>query len=230
MPYRSIPATLARRSASRHSAAEPNAPRPTTITSVPMAFITGTLPAKIEPGRNGACPDCAGNGTLPLMEIALVKAAGPGDRDRAYLEVDGVTRRGPVHVIHDLPHLAVESLFGITDGLWAELAAGSHAAASQAATARDPKRHKQGRIVSGAAACVPTSQWLTPGHRRAKTITNCVANRWGDGPDTPRGVRDRVARTGDPSLADLLAPVDDVTIATAIRGVKHLEQRWMVVP
>jgi hypothetical protein len=28
------------------------------------------------------------------MEIALVKAAGPGDRDRSYLEVDGVTRRG----------------------------------------------------------------------------------------------------------------------------------------
>jgi hypothetical protein len=164
------------------------------------------------------------------MEIALVKAAGPGDRDRAYLEVDGVTRRGPIHVIHDLPHLVVESVFGITDGLWAELAAGLHAAASHAATARDPKRHKQGRIVSGAAAGVPASQWLTPGHRRAKTITNCVANRWGDGPDTPRGVRDRVARAGDPALADLLAQVDDATIATAIRGVRHLEQRWMAVP
>jgi hypothetical protein len=170
------------------------------------------------------------DGTLPLMEIALVKAAGPGDRDRAYLEVDGMTRRGPVQVIHDLPHLAVESLFGITDGLWAELAAGSHAAASQAATARDPKRHMQGRIVSGAAACVPAGQWLTPGHRRAKTITNCVTNRWGDGPDTPRGVRDRVARAGDQSLPGLLARVDDATIAMAIRGVKHLEQGWMVLP
>jgi hypothetical protein len=112
------------------------------------------------------------------MEITLVKAARPGDRDRAYLEVGGVTRRGPVHVIHDLPHLVVESLFGITDGLWAELAAGSHAAAGRAATARDPKRRKQGRIVSGAAARVPASQWLTPGHRRAKTVTNCVASRW----------------------------------------------------
>jgi hypothetical protein len=96
--------------------------------------------------------------------------------------------------------------------------------------ARDPKRHKQGRIVSGAAARIPASQWLTPGHRRAKTITNCVTNRWGDGPDTPRGVRDRVARAGDPSPADLLARVDDPTIAMAIRGVKHLEQRWMVLP
>lgn len=83
------------------------------------------------------------------MEITLVKAAWPGDRDRAYLKVGDVARRGPVHVIHDLPHLVVESLLGINDGLWGELAAGSHAAASRAATARDPKRHKQGRIVSG---------------------------------------------------------------------------------
>ncbi len=164
------------------------------------------------------------------MEITLVKAAGPGDRDRAYLEVDGVTWRGPIHVMHDLPHLAVESLFGIDDGLWGELAAGAYAAAGHAATARDPKRQKQGRIVSGAAAGAPTGQWLTPGHRRAKAITNCVVNRWGDGPDTPRGVRDRAAREDSQPLADLLAGVDDQTIATAIRGVRDLVQRWMAVP
>jgi len=164
------------------------------------------------------------------MEITLVKAAGPGDRDRAWLTAGGVARRGPVHVIHDLPHLAVESLFGITDGLWAELAAGSHAAAGHAASARDPRRHKQGRIVSGAAAGVPAGQWLTSGHRRAKTITNCVTNRWGDGPDTSAGVRDRAAGQHDPSLDDLLAGVDDDTIAMAIWGVRELEERWMAVP
>ena len=164
-----------------------------------------------------------------MMEITLVKAAGPGDRDRAWLTVGDVARRGPVHVIHDLPHLVVESLLGITDGLWGELAAGSHAAAGDAASARDPKRQKQGRIVSGAAAGARTGEWLTPGHRRAKTITNCVSNRWGDGPDTPAGVRDRVARANDPSLQDLLARVDDETIAMAIRGVRDLEQRWMAV-
>ena len=161
----------------------------------------------------------------PLMDVTLVKAAGPGDRDRAWLTVAGVTRRGPVHVVHDLPHLAVESLFGIDDGLRAELAAADHAAAGHAATARDPKRHKRGRIVSGAAAGIPATMWLTPGHRRAKTITNCVTNRWGDGPDTPAGVRDRAARQNDPSLQDLLARVDDQTIAMAIRGVRDLEQR-----
>lgn len=47
-----------------------------------MASITGTLPAKIGARPEWACPDRPGNGTLPLMEIALVKAAGPGDRDR----------------------------------------------------------------------------------------------------------------------------------------------------
>ena len=164
------------------------------------------------------------------MEITLVKATGPGDRDRAYLKGGDVGRRGPIHIIHDLPHLVVESLFGITDGLWAELAAGSHAAAGHAATAREAKRHKQGRIVSGAAAGARTGEWLTPGHRRAKTITNCVTNRWGDGPDTPAGVRDRVARANDPSLQDLLARVDDETIAVAIRGVRDLEECWLAVP
>ena len=164
------------------------------------------------------------------MEITLVKAAGPGDRDRAWLKAGDAARRGPVHVIHDLPHLVVESLFGITDGLWAELAAGSHTAAGHAASARDPKRHKHGRIVSGAAAGARTGQWLTPGHRRAKIITNCVTNRWGDGPDTPAGVRDRVARADDPSLHDLLARLDDQTIAMAIRGVRDLERRCLAVP
>lgn len=165
-----------------------------------------------------------------VMEITMVKAAGPGDRDRAYLEADGVTWRGPVHVVHDLPHLVVESLFGIADGLWAELAAGSHAAAARAATARDPGRQKLGRIVSGAAAGVPAKAWLTPGHRRAKAITNCVTNRWGDGPDTPGGVRDRAARAGDPAPRELLARVDDATITLAIRGVKDLERRWLALP
>ena len=106
------------------------------------------------------------------MEVTLVKAAWPGDRDRAWLTVAGVTRRGPVHVVHDLPHLAVESLFGIDDGLWAELAAGDHAVAGHAATARDPKRQKRGRIVSGAATGARTGEWLTPGTagpRRSQT-------------------------------------------------------------
>ncbi len=99
-----------------------------------------------------------------------------------------------VHPVHDLPHLAVESAFGITDGLLAELAAGAHGEAGRATAARDTRRAKHGRIVTGAAAGIPAAQWLTAGHRRAKTVTNCVANRFGRRPDTPRGVRDLLRR------------------------------------
>jgi hypothetical protein len=73
-------------------------------------------------------------------------------------------------------------------------------------------------------------QCLTPGNRRAKTITNCVTKRRGDGPDTPAGTRERVARASYPSLQDVLTRVDDETIATAIRGVRDLERRWLAVP
>jgi hypothetical protein len=167
--------------------------------------------------------------TALVMEVVLVKATEPGGHDSAWLTVAGATRRGAVHVVHDLPHLAVESLFRIDDGLWAELAAGAHAAASHATTARQPKRQKQGRIVSGAATGAQTGDWLTQGHRQAKAITNCVTNRWGDGPDTPAGVRDRAARQNDRAPRDLVGKIDDQTIALAIRAVRDLEHRWLAV-
>jgi len=54
------------------------------------------------------------------VEITLVKGqvAAPEDRDRVYVEVAGEIRRAAVHVGHDLPHLVVESLFDVADGLW----------------------------------------------------------------------------------------------------------------
>jgi hypothetical protein len=162
--------------------------------------------------------------------ITLVKAAPPGVGDRVYLERDGDAWRGPVHVVHDLPHLVVESLFSIEDGLWAELAARVHADAERAVTARDPKRQKKGRIVSGAASAARTDQWLTAGHRRAKLITNCVANRSGDGPDTPAGVRARVARADDPAAAELVGRLDDATIDAAITGARELARQWHDLP
>lgn len=164
------------------------------------------------------------------MEITLVKASGPGGRDAAWLTGGGNTRRAAVHPVHDLPHLAVESAFGITDGLWAELAAGEHEEAGRAAAARDSGRNKHGRIVDGAAAGTPAAQWLTAGHRRAKAVTNCVANRFGDGPDTPRGVRDRAAGYRESDVAELLDGLDDDTIAGAINAVRDLLRRWAAVP
>jgi hypothetical protein len=164
------------------------------------------------------------------VDIALVKRYRGGDDDRVYLTVDGRTRRGPIHVMHDLPHLVVESLFDIGDGLWGELAAGRHDASSRASTARDPKRRKTGRIVSGAATGARTEEWLSAGRRAAKVITNAVVNRGGDGPDTPAGVRQRLAGHDSPEVDAVLNRVSDHTIATAIAGVRILQQRWMATP
>lgn len=164
------------------------------------------------------------------MDVTFVKADRSGAQDRVYLTVGDAVRRAPVHAVHDLPHLVVESVFGIDDGLWAELEAGRHAAAARAVSARSPKRQKAGRIVSGAAEGVPVSQWLTAGHRRAKVLTNAVANRFGDGPDTPAGVRERVVRSGDRSAEEALSGMEDETIAEAITGVAAVLRRWESVP
>ena len=56
-----------------------------------------------------------------------------------------------------------------------------------------------------------------------------MANQWGDGPDTPRRVRDRAARHRD-LAAELLDRVDDDTIALAIAEVRDLLRRWAHVP
>ncbi len=163
------------------------------------------------------------------MELSLVKADGAQDRDRVYLTDDDDTRRIAVHVIHDLPHLVVESLFRIDDGLWGELAAGFHATTNRASTARDVRQQKKGRIVSGAASGVDTNLWLSAGHRAAKTATNAVVNRWRDGPDTPAGVRARLDCEDNDAIRTLLDQVDDDTIASAIHWVRELERRWVTI-
>jgi hypothetical protein len=164
------------------------------------------------------------------VDVTFVKAARSGEHHRVYLGSAGDSERVPVHVAHDLPHLVVESLFGIDDGLWAELAAGSHPETRRAATARDPRRQRLGRIVSGAATNAATGEWLSSGHRRAKTVTNCVANRFGDGPDTADGVRARARRSGDHGAQQLLDRLDDGTIELAIDEVRAVGRRWTALP
>jgi hypothetical protein len=165
------------------------------------------------------------------MVITMVKGTSGVDHDRVYIGSDTGGRRAAVHAVHDLPHLVVESLFGISDGLWGELAAGHHPDANRAATARDPKRQKQGRIVTSAASSSSrTDEWLSGSHRVAKTITNAVVNRWGDGPDTPSGVRSRLVRNDSEQMQSLMARVQDETIAAAIEGVAELLRRWAATP
>jgi len=102
-----------------------------------------------------------------MAEITIVKGE-TAAADRTWLTPDdGSARRVAVHVIHDLPHLVVESLFGIEDGLCGVLARGGFSAANRAATARDSRRAK---LVTDAEFDELAAE-NRPGHRVAKAAT-----------------------------------------------------------
>jgi len=117
-----------------------------------------------------------------VADVAIVKGETPAS-DRTWLSFpDGTARRAVVHVVHDLPHLVVESAFDLDDGLWGTLAAGGYAPASRAAT----RRNGRIRLVTDAEPDeIAVRTW--PAHVIAKSAANAVLNRWGDGPDTPDG-------------------------------------------
>jgi hypothetical protein len=167
-----------------------------------------------------------------MAEITLVK----GDNstlDRTWMSMpDGSTRQVAVHVVHDLPHLVVESLFGLQDGLWGVLAQGGFSAANRTRTNR---RSRRARLVTD----VPLDELGTRnwgGHLVAKAATNAVVNRWQDGPDTPDGVRARLRpdATADADyrrrVGDLLGRLDDSTIALSISGTRELATAWARLP
>jgi hypothetical protein len=171
-----------------------------------------------------------------VAEITLVKGENSA-LDRTWMTMpDGSTRQLAVHVVHDLPHLVVESLFGIEDGLWGVLARGGFSTANQA---RTRSRSRRARLVTD----VPLDDlgarnWR--GHVVAKAATNAVLNRWQESPDTPDGVRarlqpDSVSVTGTDAeyqqrVSDLLGRLDDGTIALAISGTWQLSTDWARLP
>jgi hypothetical protein len=176
-----------------------------------------------------------------VADITFVKGE-TSALDRTWMSMpDGSTRQLAVHVVHDLPHLVVESLFGIEDGLWGVLSEGGFSAAN---LARTRSRGRRARLVTD----VPLDElgagnWR--GHVVAKAATNAVMNRWQDGPDTPDGVRARLqpdaARAVGPDaeypdaqhgqrVGELLRRLDDATIAQAIRGTRQLSTAWARLP
>jgi hypothetical protein len=167
-----------------------------------------------------------------VAEITLVKGEAAA-LDRTWMSMpDGSTRQVAVHVVHDLPHLVVESLFGIEDGLWGVLARGGFAAANLARTRSHGRR---ARLVTDVALDeLGARNWR--GHVVAKAATNAVVNRWQDGPDTPDGVRARLspddAADADyrQRVSDLLGRLDDETIALAISSTRELGTAWARLP
>ena len=159
-----------------------------------------------------------------VADVAIVKGETPAS-DRTWLSFpDGTARRAVVHVIHDLPHLVVESVFDLDDGLWGTLAAGGYAPASRAVTRRTGRI----RLVTDAEPDeIAVRTW--PAHVVAKAAVNAVLNRWGDGPDTPAGVRGRLRRTS-PDAAELAARLDDEAIRVAGAGVQRLYREWASLP
>jgi hypothetical protein len=159
-----------------------------------------------------------------VADVAIVKGETPA-ADRSWLSFpDGTARRAVVHVSHDLPHLVVESVFGLDEGLWGTLAVGGYAPASRAVT----RRNARIRLVTDTAPDeIAVRNW--PAHRVAKAAVNAVLNRWGDGPNTPAGVRDRLRASG-PDASRLAGRLDDEAIRVAGVGVQRLYREWAALP
>ena len=140
-----------------------------------------------------------------VADVAIVKGETPAG-DRTWLSFpDGTARREDVRVIHDLPHLVVESVFGLDEGLWGT---------------RATRRCQGLRLVTD----LPLDD-----HAVAKAAVYAVVNRWDDGPDTPAGVRERLRRSG-PETAELAGRLTDEQIRVAAAGVRQLYRDWAALP
>ena len=138
----------------------------------------------------------------PTASVAIVKGGTPAADWALVSLAGGVTRKVAVQVATDLPHLVVESVFGIDDGRWATVACGG-----------DPCAQRPGHIVADAAV-------------------DAVVNRWRRGPDTPGGVRDRLRARSEREtwlaarIACLARSLGDAEICAARDGVRSACRQW----
>jgi len=159
-----------------------------------------------------------------VADVVIVKGETPA-ADWTWLSFpDGTARQAAVHVIYDLPHLVVESVFGLRDGLWGTLAETGVAPEPRAAS----RRYRHLRLVTDTPAHGLAGR-CQPAHALAKDAVNAILNRWRDGPDTPEGVRERLRARG-PDADELADDLDDESIRVAAAGVKRLYREWAILP
>jgi hypothetical protein len=145
-----------------------------------------------------------------VADLAIVKGETPAG-DRTWLSFpDGTARREAAHVIQDLPHLVVESVFGLDEGRWSSLAA---------------QRFRGLRLVTDDDLAAASQSAGTV----AKAAVDVVVNRWGDGPDTPSGVRSRLRKAG-PETRRLADRLTDEQLRVAVAGVRRLYRDWAALP
>src|SRR5438270_5597791 len=80
------------------------------------------------------------------MDIVVIKGTTPGERERMWVtRSDGSTDQVPINMVHDLPHLVVESALGLRFGFWGLINEGAFACEIRASHGRDAGRIKAGR-------------------------------------------------------------------------------------
>jgi hypothetical protein len=174
-----------------------------------------------------------------VADVAIVKGETPAG-DRTWLTFpDRTARRMTAHVTRDLPHLVVESVFGLSDGLWGTLAAQPSGPAARAAlscvsgtaTSTSARGKAKLRLVTEPPRTSPgePAEPCPPGNTMARAAVYAVLNRWGDGPDTPGGVRARLRRAS-PAAARLAEGLGDEDIRVAAAGVRRLCRDWAALP
>jgi hypothetical protein len=150
---------------------------------------------------------------------------------------DGSSAQVPINMVHDLPHLIVESALGLRFGFWGLIDAGAFAAEIEAAHARDSRRVKAGRsgVLMGRAHQSPLAgealDRLVAEHEdeliAAKALTN--AFREPGGPDAVRE-RLRPAAEANAVVGQKTVMLDDRTIGRIHEAIARVAAEWRAVP
>jgi hypothetical protein len=174
------------------------------------------------------------------MKIVVVKGESPGESDRMWItRSDGSTDQVPINMVHDLPHLIVESVLGLEFGFWGLIDSGAFAREILASHARESGRVKAGRsgVLMGRARQSPlAAEEIDPLVARhedellaAKALTNAFRSQARQQPDE---IRSRLAPAAETNaiVRQKLAALDDATIEKIQDALLDADREWVSVP